>query len=132
MSTTRKILILDDEESTLELLQFGFREFPYEAVFCSSGLDAAIAIFEAYKAEKPFDALILDCALPRLDGFTLAKIVRLVESIGLGRRSKIGYFTAHSKTVDQSTLLDEVGAEAYWRKPEDMENLPKLIALWLG
>jgi hypothetical protein len=52
--------------------------------FAVAGLDAAVAIFEAYKAEEPFAALILDCALPRLDGFTLAKIVRIAEGGGPG------------------------------------------------
>ncbi len=104
---------------------------PYDATYVSSGVDALIAIFEAYKARDPFYALVLDCALPHFDGFTIARIVRMAEATGISPRAKIGYFTAFTKTVEQSTLLDEVGAEAYWRKTEDVANLPELIRLWL-
>ena len=102
-----KILILDDDTDIIALLVQAFRPLP-------------------------FDALVMDCALPRLDGFTIAKIVRLAETTGVSKRTKIGYFTAFPKTVEQSTLLEEVGAQAYWRKPEDTGNLPTLISLWLN
>ena len=127
----QKLLILDDDPEIISLLERGMRELPHEAVFATSGIEAAILIFEAYNEGKPFNALIMDCALPRLDGFTLARIVRVAESAGLSKRTKIGYFTAFQQTVEQSTLLQEVGAEAYWTKPEDTGNLPTLIALWL-
>lgn len=127
-----KILLLDDDEPTAQMLQMAFESMPYRATVVTSGVDAVIKIFEAYKSGEPFDALVLDCALPRMDGFTIARMVRLAEKTGISPRAKIGYFTAFTKTVEQSTLLEEVGAEAYWRKPEDSANLPTLIALWLG
>ncbi|PYS67133.1 MAG: hypothetical protein DMF69_23990 [Acidobacteria bacterium] len=128
----QKLLILDDDEEIVALLAQAFRSLPFDIVFVTSGVEAVIAIFEAYSEEKPFDALVMDCALPRLDGFTIAKIVRLAETTGVSKRTKIGYFTAFPKTVEQSTLLEEVGAQAYWRKPEDTGNLPTLISLWLN
>jgi len=126
-----KILLLDDDEATAQMLEIAFASMPYNATVVTSGIDALIKIFEAYKSGEPFDALILDCALPRFDGFTIARIVRIAERTGISPRAKIGYFTAFAKTVEQSTLLEEVGAEAYWRKPEDSANLPQLISLWL-
>ena len=132
MSATRqKILFLDDDADVIALLRKAFAASPFEAVFVTSGVEAVKTIFEAYREGKPFDALIMDCALPHLDGFTIAKIVRLAEGTGVSKRAKIAYFTAFAKTVEQSTLLEAVGAEAYWRKPEDTGNLPKLIQLWL-
>lgn len=130
-ATPQKILILDDDTDVIALLAKAFRGLPYETVFVTSGVDAVQVIFEAYAEKKPFDALIMDCALPHLDGFTIAKIVRLAEETGVSKRAKIGYFTAFAQTVEQSTLLNEVGAEAYWRKPEDTVNLPALIHRWL-
>jgi two-component system sensor histidine kinase EvgS len=132
MSARRqKLLILDDDPDIVELLSKAFRELPYDAFFFGRGVDAVKAIFEAYEEGKPFDALIMDCALPHLDGFTIAKIVRLAETTGISKRAKIGYFTAFAQDVDKSTLLQEVGAEAYWHKPEDTPNLPELIQRWL-
>jgi len=132
MSLTRpKILLLDDDELTLDFLKSAFASMPFDATFTATGIDALVKIFEAYRSGEPFTALILDCALPHFDGFTIARIVRIAEKTGISPRARIGYFTAFAKTVDQSTLLEEVGAEAYWHKPEDSTNLPQLIALWL-
>src|SRR5689334_14027146 len=95
--TRPKVLILDDELEVIELLAKSFRSQPFDAEFCKSGLEALIRIFEAYEANEPFDALILDCALPRFDGFTIARIVRLAERTGISKPAKIGYFTAFAR-----------------------------------
>jgi len=129
--TRPRVLILDDEPEVIALLAKSFGSLPFDAVFCASGVEALITIFEGYQAEQAFDALVLDCALPHFDGFTIARIVRMAEATGISKRAKIGYFTAFAKTVEQSTLLEEVGAQAYWRKPEDMTELPALISAWL-
>ncbi len=131
-SQTPRALILDDEPDTIALLRSSFRGMPYETVLVERGIDALAAIFEAYKAGRPFAALVLDCALPHVDGFTIARIVRMIERTELvSKPMKIGFFTAYAETVEQSTLLQEVGADAYWRKPDDIIDLPFLIASWL-
>ncbi len=127
----QKLLILDDDPDIVALLEKSFSFLPYETRFFTRGVDAVKAIFEAYEQCDPFDALIMDCALPHLDGFTIARIVRLAEQTGVSKRAKIAYFTAFAKTVEESTLLDAVGASAYWRKPEDTAELPTLIQIWL-
>ena len=127
----QKVLILDDDTDVIAMLAKAFSALPFEVVFVTSGVEAVVTIFEAYAEGRPFDALVMDCALPRLDGFTIARIVRTAESTGISKPAKIGYFTAFANTVEQSTLLQEVGAQAYWQKPEDTANLPALIQLWL-
>jgi CheY-like chemotaxis protein len=125
-------LILDDDESTLEMLAAAVVKFPFEVVFASRGIDALIAIFEGYRDELPFSVLVLDCALPLVDGFTVAKAVRLLEKSDITTgRARIGFFTAYPESVERSTLLQEVEAEAYWRKPDDAAELPEVIASWL-
>lgn len=127
-----RVLIVDDDADTLELLRMAVEEMPYESTLVPRGIDALIEIFEAYKQEKPFNVLVLDCAMPLVDGFTVAKIVRLLERSDITtQRMRIGFFTGFPETVEQSTLLQEVGADAYWRKPDDAQNLPHLIASWL-
>lgn len=125
------ILLLDDDEEILKLLDKSLAQLPCRIVAVGSGLDALREIFKAYKAGKPFVGLVLDCALPNFDGFTIAKIVRTAEESGLGPRTKIAFFTAFGDTVERSTLLQEVGADAYWRKPEDVVELPRMITEWL-
>jgi len=132
-SQTPRALVLDDEPETVELLRTSLGAMPFETVLVERGIDALIAIFEGFRDERPFAVLVLDCALPHVDGFTVAKIVRMIEATKLStqQQAKIGFFTAFPEDVERSTLLQSVQADAYWRKPEDVNELPFLIASWL-
>ena len=126
---TQRLLILDDDEDILPMLVASLSDFEVRAF--SRGLDAVIAIFDAYKNGTPFDCLLIDCALPHFDGFTITKIVRLAESTQIAPKAKIAVITAYPKTVEQSTLFEDSGADEYLRKPEDVVDLPLLLNEWL-
>lgn len=127
----KRILILEDDIATLSLLELQLSK-QFEVECFSKGTAALAKIFIAYRDGWQFDALILDCALPFFDGFTIARIVRMAEKTGITNQPvKIAFFTAYTRTVESSTLLEEVQADNYWRKPEDMVRLPELIADWL-
>jgi len=127
----KRVLILDDNRDTLDLLQTSLSEVCDVCAF-DRGIDALIKILTGYRDGWQFDALVLDCALPYIDGFTIARTVRQIEETGIAKQqTKIGFFTAYTQTVEQSTLLAEVKADRYFRKPEDMGQLPELISAWL-
>ena len=127
----KRILILDDDEATSELLSKSLSQY-FEVDSFTRGTAALAEIFNGYRDGWQYDALVLDCALPHFDGFTIARIVRTAEKTGIVNHPvKIGFFTAYSKTVEQSSLLDEVKADQYWRKPDDIIALPQLISEWL-
>lgn len=128
----RRILILEDDPDTRELLAMLCRRLGCDVVTCSHGIEAAAIITAAWHEGNAFCALIFDCALPGFDGFTVAQIVRTGERTGSVPRAQIGFYTAYAGTVDQSTLLVQVEADAYWHKPRDAERLSPLIAEWLG
>lgn len=127
---TQRLLILDDDEDILPMLVESLSAFEVHAY--NRGLDALIAVLESYRDGTPFDCLLLDCALPHFDGFTVTKIIRIAESTGIAKRAKVAVITAYPKTVEQSTLFEESGADMYWRKPEDVVELPRLIGEWLN
>jgi DNA-binding response OmpR family regulator len=128
----KRILILEDNLETLALLEMNLNE-RFQVEGFSKGTAALAKIFIAYRDGWQFDALILDCALPYFDGFTIARIVRIAEKTGITKTPmKIAFFTAYPQTVERSTLLDEVKADNYWRKPDDIVRLPELITEWLA
>ncbi|PZS31901.1 MAG: DNA-binding response regulator, partial [Pseudonocardiales bacterium] len=55
--------LVDDEQSIQTLLSYPLRKDGYEVVRATDGRDA-LARF----AEEPFDLVVLDVMLPRLDG----------------------------------------------------------------
>lgn len=126
---TQRLLILDDDADILQLLKHSLSG--YEVHAFSRGVDAAIAVLEALRDGNQFDCLLLDCALPHFDGFTVTKIARLAEATGMSnKRIKIAVFTAYAQTVENSTLIEESGADKYWRKPDDICDLPRLLSEW--
>lgn len=128
--TQRRLLILDDEPDILAALAISLAQ-DFQVAGFERGLEAVIAIFQAYKDQQPFEIILLDCALPHFDGFTITKIVRLAEETGIARKAKVALFTGYSEIVEGSPLLKNSGADRYFRKPNDMQILPRLLREWI-
>lgn len=67
----RKILIIDDEPTLVEIIKSRLVASNYEVITAFDGLDG----LQKVKSEKP-DLIILDVLLPRLDGYQLLHKVR--------------------------------------------------------
>jgi DNA-binding response OmpR family regulator len=127
-------LLLEDDPDLLKMVATHLAGAGLDVYPCESGLCAVIAYLQAIDRGEPFKALVLDCALPYFDGFTVANIVRVTESTGVigGHRARIAFFTAYPWTVERMTLVGQYGGERCWRKPEDVVELPELIEEWLS
>lgn len=67
-----RILLAEDDPGVRELTFIVLRSFGYDVVRATDGEEAA-ALFRAAEAEgRPFDLLVTDLVMPRLDGETLA------------------------------------------------------------
>jgi CheY-like chemotaxis protein len=133
-STRPRVLVVEDNPDTHDLLRAALARADCGAdfEFADGGPVACEIYFRALGSGRPFGALILDCALPHLDGFGVARIVRACEeNCGIAGRARLAFYTAYDQTVERSSLLGEVGADAYWRKHEAAERLPDLICSWL-
>lgn len=126
-----KILVMDDDKDILKQLRQFLAPLPYEFEYYSRGTDVLSAVFTNARNGIFYDLFILDCAMPILDGYTVAEVIRVTDK-AYGRRSKIALLTAFSKTVKQEGLVQKVEADAYWTKPEDVLNLRELIPALLG
>lgn len=127
-----KILVVDDTEDTVEILGASLSRY-FEVECYTRGIEALTAIMASIRDGKQFDFLLLDAAMPHLDAFTIAQIVRLVENTGLTKtRHRIGVLTAYAETVERSSLLERSGIDFYWRKPEHIVELPQLILAAIG
>lgn len=72
----QKILIVDDEKPTLELLSQKFSSEGFE-VLSAQNAESALGF-----ASKQPDAILLDILMPRIDGFALLKAIRSLGSWG--------------------------------------------------
>jgi two-component system, OmpR family, alkaline phosphatase synthesis response regulator PhoP len=108
MSTTKKILIADDEPDILEILSFNLKGEGYEVITAKNG-DEAI---DKAKTFKP-DLIILDMMMPGKNGMEVCNILR-TQSIFAG--TLIVFLTAIN---DENTEIKslENGADDYLTKP---------------
>lgn len=108
----RKVLIVDDEALLVRTLSQAFRDAGYVVVTAGSAEEAAVA----YKANAPFDLLLLDNKLPGKSGLDFR------EALGPLPQTRVALMTAYDteETHRRSVKLE---VDLYLRKPFDLVSL---------
>ena len=101
----KKILIVDDEKSIVDIVKFNLKKEGFETI---EAYDGAQAVNMA--TNQKHDLIILDVMLPEMDGFTVCKKIRQTMS------TPILMLTAKADEVDRILGL-ELGADDYILKP---------------
>lgn len=106
-----KILVVEDEPTLVETLEYNLSHQDYEVFTATDGREAlAIA-----REELP-DLIVLDLMLPGIDGIEVCRVLRQEMSV------PILMLTARDEEVDKVVGL-EVGADDYMTKPFSMREL---------
>ncbi|HVO43900.1 MAG TPA: response regulator [Aggregatilineales bacterium] len=113
-----RVLVVDDEIDTLNLLRTILEISGYQAVTTLNSTDA-ITLAEI---EHP-DLVLLDIMMPQLDGFTLCKMMRLHPAT---MRLPIVFVTAYS-ALDLEDRRLEAGADMVLPKPVGMDTLIETV-----
>ncbi len=109
--TGHKILVVDDERSITDLLEYNLQRNGYQVVVARDGRQA----LRLAKAEQP-DLVILDLMLPGLDGLDVCRVLRRESAI------PIIMLTARDEEVERVVGL-ELGADDYVTKPFSVREL---------
>jgi len=110
-----RILLVDDEQSIQTLLSYPLRKEGYDVVQATDGRQA-LERFE----EQPFDLVVLDLMLPRIDGLEVCRQLRSRSSV------PIIMLTAKSEEIDKVVGL-ELGADDYITKPFSVREFSSRI-----
>ncbi|HHY21342.1 MAG TPA: response regulator transcription factor [Bacilli bacterium] len=102
----QKILVVDDEESIVELLKYNLEQAGFEVATALDGHRA----FELVRSET-FDLVILDLMIPGMDGLDVCKHMRINQIT-----TPILMLTAKDDEFDKVLGL-ELGADDYMTKP---------------
>ena len=81
--------------------------------------------------ERRFDAVLMDCEMPVMDGFTATRMIREFEAQSGQARTPIIALTANALTGDREHCLKQ-GMDDYLSKPIELRQLGVLVAKWLG
>ena len=81
--------------------------------------------------QRRFDAVLMDCEMPVMDGFTATRMIREFEAQSGQARTPIIALTANALTGDREHCLRQ-GMDDYLSKPIELRQLGVLVARWLG
>ena len=108
-----RILLVEDDPSIREVTAIGLRNAGFTVETASDGREG-LDRFE----REPFDLVLLDVMLPRMDGLEVCRAIRRTSTI------PVVMLTARADTLDVVVGL-EAGADDYVRKPFEV---PELVA----
>jgi len=109
-----RVLVVDDEEDTLNLLRMILDISGYEPIITLNSIEA----IEMAEKTKPH-VVLLDIMMPKLDGFTLCKMMRANQAT---QSLPIMFVTAYP-ALDIEERRVEAGADLVIFKPIDMDIL---------
>ena len=108
---TQKVVIIDDEPTTLLLLESAVESLA-EVVTVSR----SVAAFSVIQAQQP-DLIVLDISMPELSGFDVCKQLKTSPSTA---SIPVIFITSHSDTENEQSALS-LGAIDFISKPIDIE-----------
>lgn len=106
-----RILVVDDERSIIDLLEYNLRRDGYDVIIARDGRQA----LQLAQAEHP-DLVVLDLMLPGLDGLDVCRALRQRGN------TPIIMLTARDDEIDRVLGL-ELGADDYVTKPFSVREL---------
>lgn len=110
---TRKLLVMDDDQTIRKMINEYFKELDYQVFLASDGEQG----LQAYTEHKP-DIVLIDLRMPNVDGFEVLRVlteqapeIPLVVISGEGERAdviqalRLGAWNYHTKPIESLTLI---------------------------
>ena len=114
MSRKQKIIIVDDDRETREMLALTLQREGFEVSEAANGL----RLISTLQVDRP-DLILMDVNMSWIDGFELCRAVRKNEDF---RLIPVVFISARSSSADVKRGL-EAGANDYFTKPVEMPTL---------
>jgi two-component system sensor histidine kinase/response regulator len=121
-----RILLVEDNPVNQRVAQRLLQKLAAEVTIANNGAEALERV-----AESTYDAVLMDCQMPVMDGFTAARRMRELErQNGRGRRLPIIALTANVMTEDRESCL-AAGMDAHLGKPIEPAQLVDCLSRYL-
>jgi CheY-like chemotaxis protein len=119
------VLVAEDNEINALLIRSLLTRLGHQAVIATNGEEALESWFAAKSAGTPYDLVLMDIQMPRLDGIETAKRIRINEAQA-GRRTPILALTANTLLEDRYACF-EAGMDGFLVKPLDRDKLAEVL-----
>lgn len=119
----QEILLVEDNPVNQTVIEAMLRSLGYRVTLVADGIQAVRS------AERQrYDAILMDCRLPVLDGYSATREIRAQEN---GRRVPIIALTANALQGDRENCL-QAGMNDYLAKPFKRAELQRILQRWIG
>jgi two-component system cell cycle response regulator DivK len=118
----KKILVVDDNNDSRELVVKVLKNQGYEMIEAIDGEDA----LEKAVSEKP-DLILMDISIPKINGYEVTKRLKSIEEV---KEIPVVALTAHAMRGDRAKAL-EAGCEGYISKPINVRELPVQVKSYM-
>jgi CheY-like chemotaxis protein len=121
--STRRILIVEDDEAIRESLTAALEDFGYVADCAAHGQQA---LERLRGAERLPQLILLDLAMPVMDGFQLSQ--------ELARDSALSAIPIVIMSADGqlAAKVERTGARGYLKKPMSLDAVLEVVTRWLA
>ena len=120
---SKKILMIEDDANMLKLAKYNLEKHGYSVISAECGKEG----LRLARQENP-DLLVIDVLLPRMNGFTICRMLRYDEKF---KHLPIIVLTGQV-TEEHEATGKEAGADIYLRKPYDPQVLLEKIRELIG
>jgi PAS domain S-box-containing protein len=116
-----RLLVAEDNPTNQLVVRRYLEKLNYPADFARDGAEALRLL-----AGQTYDAVLMDCQMPGMDGYTATRHIRAGYVSGLNPRIPIIALTAYAMSSDRQKCL-EAGMDDYLAKPLRAEELRKAL-----
>jgi len=119
-----RVLLVEDNLTNLKVAQLTLAKLNCDVETAHNGLEAV-----EKARQNSYDAILMDCQMPEMDGYEAAEIIRR-ESTN-GKRVPIIALTAHIDPSNKTRCL-QAGMDDLLIKPAKRDDLLQMLLKWTG
>ena len=123
-SSRPTVLVVDDNVVNLKVAARLLEKLNYDVDTAANGVLAVSAC-----ARRAYDAVLMDCHMPEMDGYEATARIRSQDE-GAARRTPVIALTADAQAANRARCLD-AGMDDYLTKPMRAETIRDTLARWI-
>lgn len=118
-----RVLIAEDNPINATLIKLYLDKIGCDWILAKDGIEALMQ-FE----KDHFDAILMDCQMPGMDGYEATKQIRSLEATQSSNRSKVGIIAVTANALEgERTRCLEAGMDDYIAKPFGPQSLAEIL-----